>query len=184
MTRNCCWKVLILRLEKQGSLCWITRLSSFWCAFWYLKWRLHAKMTIYAKQMTISRQQKWRLYNEKVPYERGWADGDRPRQRRYDLPGAICGHSSHFCLTFELRCLGWNIGVNALHIFVKLLGCGFLCWYIGLKLSLQDFPPHRNCNINANCFEFSVENAERMEKCPWKMKIFYWKNGRLFCNSR
>ena len=30
-----------------------------------------------------------------------------------------------------------------------------------------------NCNIIANCFfsNFSIENAERMDNCPWKMMI-------------
>ena len=33
-----------------------------------------------------------------------------------------------------------------------------------------------NCNINAKIilnFEFSIENAEIMENCPWKMMILY-----------
>ena len=42
------------------------------------------------------------------------------------------------------------------------------------------------CELQYKCqqiSEFFFENAERVENCPWKMMIFYWKL-RLFCNSR
>ena len=33
---------------------------------------------------------------------------------------------------------------------------------------------YANCNINANFPPiFSIENAERMENCPWKTMLFY-----------
>ena len=41
----------------------------------------------------------------------------------------------------------------------------------------------RYCELQYKCHnknEFSIENAEIMANCPWKMMIFYWKMAIYF----